>query len=108
MTMREPDADIDGGGVQEATRSEEFETVSTRRYSVAPDEPLDVAIVYAVAASKGVDPLGLDEQLNDVVDADALRQLFASGGESLTARFPLDGCEVTVADGGSDLIVSTR
>ncbi|WP_460917845.1 HalOD1 output domain-containing protein [Salinarchaeum chitinilyticum] len=75
---------------------------------MAPDEPLDVAIVYAVAAAKGVDPMGLDQQLNDVVDADALRQLFASGGEPLSAKFLLDGCEVTVADGGSDVIVSTH
>lgn len=106
--MRETDAEIDSAGVQEATRGSEFESVSTRRYSVAPEEPLDVAVVYAVAASKGVDPVGLGEPLNDAIDADALRQLFASAGDSLTARFTLDGCEVTVADGGSDVIVSTQ
>ncbi|WP_248516637.1 HalOD1 output domain-containing protein [Salinarchaeum laminariae] len=106
--MRETDAEIDSGGVQEATRSSEFESVSTRRYSVAPDEPLDVAVVYAVAASKGVDPMGLDEPLNGAIDADALRQLFASAGDSLTARFVLDGCEVSIVDGGDDVIVSTR
>lgn len=106
--MRNTDADLDSGGVQEATHSEEFESVSTPRYTVAPDEPLDVAIVYAIAATKGVDPTGLDQPLNDVVDADALRQLFASGDESLSATVVVDGYQVTIADGGSDVIVSDQ
>ncbi|AGN02197.1 hypothetical protein L593_11260 [Salinarchaeum sp. Harcht-Bsk1] len=105
--MRESDANLDSGGVQEATTSESFDTVSTRRYTVGADEPLDVAIVYAVAATKGVGPMELEDPLNDVVDADALRQLFASGDESLSATIYVDGHRVTVAEGGRELIVSS-
>lgn len=106
--MRESDADIDSGGVQEATGSEDFDAVSTRRYTVAADEPLDVAIVYAVSAMKGVGPTELDRPLHEVVDADALRRLFASAGEPLSATLLVDDYKVTIADGGRELIVSKK
>ena len=69
--MPEFNANLDSGGVQDATTAEPFDTVSTRRYTVGPDEPLDVAIVYAVAAMQGVEPTELDDPLHDTVDADA-------------------------------------
>jgi hypothetical protein len=84
----------------------EFEPVSSRRYTVDPDEPVDVAVVCAVAEAKGVEPTELDQQLNDVVDADALQQLFVSSDDSLSATFFLDGYRITVFDGGEELIVS--
>lgn len=104
--MPEPDTEPDSGGVQEASRSNEFEPMSSRRYTIDPDEPLDVAIIYAVAAARGVGPMELDQPLNDVVDADALQQLFASSDGDVSATIFLDGYRVTVLDGGSELIVS--
>lgn len=109
--MPEHEPDIDTGGVQRATQSDglgtdDLETVSTQRYTVAPEEPLDVAIVYAVAAKRGVEPTQLDRPLQEVVDADALRRLFESADVSLHATILVDGHEVTVADGGRELIVS--
>lgn len=109
--MPEHEPDTDTGGVQKATRSDglgadDFETMSTRRYTVAPEEPLDVAIVYAVAAKRGVEPTQLKRPLQEVVDADALRRLFESADESLRATILVDGHEVTVADGGGELVVS--
>lgn len=106
--MPEPDTKPDSGGVQDAARPTEFEPTSSRRYTVEPDEPVDVAIVYAVAAAKGVDPMGLDQSLNEVVNADALQQLFASSDGTVSASFFLDGYRVTVLDGGRELIVSDQ
>lgn len=106
--MRDTDADMDCGSVQEAARSTDVDAMSTRRYTVGPDEPLDVAIVYAIAATKGVSPTELDQPLNDAVDADALRRLFEGADESLSATLRFEELEVTVADGGNDVIVSSK
>jgi len=106
--MRESNANLDSGGVQDVTSSEAIDAVSTRRYTVGPDEPLDVAIVYAVAAMKGVGPMELENPLHDVVDADALRQLFASADESLSATIFVDGHRVSIVAGGEELIVSKQ
>lgn len=104
--MREHDTDIDSGGVQEATLRSDPDGVRTRRFSVEPGEPVDVAIVYAVAAMEGVEPTALDRPLNDVVDADALRRLFEGADRSLQATIELDGYAVRIVDGGNELIVS--
>lgn len=67
-------------------------------------------LVSAVASARGVDPLDLDERLIEVVDPDALWQLFAprldgtrrAGGQ---VTFRLAQCEVTVrADAGIDVV----
>lgn len=104
--MRDTNTELDCGSVQDATRSADVDAMSTRRFTVAPDEPLDVAIVYAIAATKGVSPTELDRPLNDVVDADALRRLFDSTDQSLSATIRFEELEVTVADGGTNIIVS--
>ncbi|SFR66689.1 HalOD1 output domain-containing protein [Halogeometricum limi] len=65
------------------------------------DEDLDWQIVTAVADAKGVEPLELGERLHDVVDLDAVKQLFVGmpSSESMVeghVSFTLDGCEVVV------------
>jgi hypothetical protein len=76
------------------TRSGSSETV---------DEDLDWQIVMAVADAKGVEPLELGERLHDVVDLDAVKNLFVGmpGEQSLVeghVSFTFDGCEVVVDD----------
>lgn len=105
-TMARHDTETDSCSVGKPIDSREFEPVSSRRYTVGPDEQVTVAIVCAVAAAKDVAPTELDQRLNDVVDADALQRLFASSDDGLTATFFLDGYRVTVFDGGEELIVS--
>lgn len=65
-------------------------------------DDLDWEIVTAVADAKGVEPLELEERLYDVVDIDAIRDLFrASDGSSAIhgqVRFTLAQCEVRVDD----------
>jgi hypothetical protein len=64
------------------------------------DEDIDWRIVSAVSDAQGVEPLELDERLYDVVDPDAIYNLFAGHAESSSVRgevsFTLDRCEVTV------------
>lgn len=104
--MARHDTETDSGSVRKPIDSREYEPMSSRRYTVDPEEPVDVAIVCAVAEAKDVEPTELDERLNDVVDADAFQRLFASGDDGLSATFFLDGYRVTVFDGGTELIVS--
>lgn len=104
--MARHDTETDSGSVRKPIDSSEYEPVSSRRYTVDPDEPVDVAVVCAVAEAKGVEPTDLDQRLNDVVDADAFQRFFASGDDSLSATLFLDGYRVTVFDGGEELIVS--
>jgi hypothetical protein len=65
------------------------------------DTDLDWKIVSAVAEEKGVEPLELDERLYDVVDIDAVKDLFV-GMPNRPAlvegrvTFTLAGCEVVV------------
>lgn len=73
---------------------------------VVPAEPsLAVKVMEAVAAAKGVDVLSLETTLYEVVDPDALEQLFAplaDGTPRIGGRLSLaiDGLEVVVeADG---------
>lgn len=72
---------------------------------VEPEESVCSAVITAVAAAKDVDPLDLDQRLNDVVDPDALDRIF---GETATGRrrsaghvaFVMEGCEVVVTASG--------
>lgn len=104
--MARHDTEADCGSARKPIDAQGYEPVSSRRYTVDPDEPVDVAVVCAVAAARGVEPTELDQRLNDVVDADAFQQLFASSDDSLSATFFLDGYRVTVIEGGDELIVS--
>jgi len=69
-------------------------TVSEGTDSVA------VNVVEAVASAAGTDPLSMEPQLYDVIDADALERLIRDG--SLTrVTFEYDGHEVIVEGDGS-------
>jgi len=50
------------------------ELVYKTRYGDGED--LTTAIVFAVAAAKGIDPVDVDENLYDVVDVSAIETLF--------------------------------
>lgn len=66
-----------------------------------PGEQLHWDIVTAVADTKDIEPLELDERLYDAVDPDALWQLFADRPDGTSrghghVTFTLARCEVTV------------
>lgn len=72
------------------------------------DEWISEGVVYAVAEHTGTDPQELTP-LHDVVDPDALNQLFESNGsdgERTQGRVTFDYCEctVTVSADGSVLV----
>lgn len=68
------------------------------------DDPVSMAVVEAVAAREGVDPVELSPPLNDAIDPDALDSLFSSradesaGIESL--QFEFCGYTVTLSGDG--------
>lgn len=69
-------------------------------------------IVEEVAAREGVDPLDLDAQLYDVIDADALNSL-TEGGEGGPVRDPIRisftylDYAITVHEGGNVTVDET-
>lgn len=70
-------------------------------YSIADEESPSIAVVRAVAQSEGVDPATLDQQLNEVVDPDALDALFAPRGDGRSRQggqvsFVFNGYVVTL------------
>lgn len=64
-------------------------------------------VVTAVAEATGVDPVDLDP-LYDVVDPDALDQIFRSTGtsppNSMEVRFSMAGCHVVVRGDGEVVV----
>lgn len=79
------------------------------QYTIGTAQPdydaVSQRVVDAVAAARDVDPLDV-QPLYDVIDPDALEQLFTathSSGRTDPARvvFTLDGCEVTVHSDGT-------
>lgn len=74
---------------------------TTRRYD--GDRTLLRAVVEAVAAETGRDPLELDP-LYDAVDSEALQRVVGPDGEGDPPveqfRFRYEGCDVTVAGDG--------
>lgn len=92
---------------------------------VRPEESLSVEVIEAVAATKGVDVMALETTLYEVVDPDALEQLFeplADGTPRTGGKLVLEiaGCEVvvratgdveverTTAPDGSELVARTN
>lgn len=72
-------------------------------YEIAGDETVSMAVLRAVSAVEGCDPLSL-KPLADVIDTDALDALFAPrhGGTSRSGgqlSFVYSNCQVTVEDG---------
>jgi hypothetical protein len=77
------------------------QTRTTLTQSVTTDTPVSLAVVSAVSELKRIDPLELDAPLYDVVDPDALDDLFGEtiGGRRNTycrVQFEFDGCEVVI------------
>lgn len=71
----------------------------------ASNDELCLTVVNAVADAKGVDPLDLEESLHDVIDPDALEDLFAprfAGVPRFDGRvsFTMADCTVVVESGG--------
>lgn len=67
------------------------------RRELRPDEPVNRAIVEAVAAETGRDPASM-RPFAEVIDADAVDALFAasSGTGPRTLTVSYEGCRVTV------------
>lgn len=86
-----------GDGPRDAAR--------VQHYTVDDDEPLDVAITYAIAALEGIDPEDVEPPLHDVVDPEALERLITSATGDARARFSVGGYDVTVANGGREVVV---
>lgn len=68
---------------------------------------VSTAVVEAVAEEKGISITDVDTPLNEIIDPDALDDLFGStmmGGERTTTghvAFTFAGCDVVVEAGGS-------
>ncbi|MDS0475567.1 HalOD1 output domain-containing protein [Natrinema sp. 1APR25-10V2] len=79
---------------------------------MANTAPTSLQVVRAVAAEEGVEPVELEPPLHEVVDADALDELFpATPGTSGPARaveFAYRGKRVCIDSGGNvEIVVST-
>lgn len=76
-------------------------------YTPSESESLSQTIVYAVAETKGVDPVDLTDRLYDCVDPDALDRLFETGGHEAAGSvvFSMAGCTVRV-EGGRAVVVT--
>ncbi|MFD1585458.1 HalOD1 output domain-containing protein [Halorientalis brevis] len=75
---------------------------SRRTWDQSDPDSLTSTVVRAVAETAEIDPLEMSEPLNDVLDADALGSLLASGpGDgSVSVTFELAGQVVTARDDG--------
>jgi len=76
-------------------------TRDTHVYRPSPTDSLSETVVHAVAETKGVDPLDLNERLYDCINPDALDVLFeptaeCNGSRSGTLVFSMDGCRVEI------------
>lgn len=68
------------------------------RYDPNSEDQLAIVIVRSVATAANVDPLDLDQRLYEVIDPDALAQLFPEFGErgGTSGRVAFDFCDHTV------------
>lgn len=94
-----PDRGADDGRAQH---------VSVHSYSVDRDEPLDVAITYAIASVEDVDPQHVEPPLHDVIDPEALERLFESATGDARARFSVGRYDVTVEQGGREVVIEAE
>lgn len=81
-------------------------TNATRPEVVPAEDSLAVEVMEAVASAKGVDVMALETTLYEVVDPDALEQLFAplaDGTPRAGGKLVLEiaGCEVVVEATGN-------
>jgi hypothetical protein len=79
-------------------------TGATNTVDVTEEPIASTRVVLEVADALGIDPLEV-EQLNAVVDADALDRLAEGSTPSVRVSFRLSGCSVVV-DGSGDVDVT--
>ncbi|MFC7096377.1 HalOD1 output domain-containing protein [Halobaculum marinum] len=65
---------------------------------------IPLAVVEAIATSRGVEPLELEFSLHDWIDGDVLNALSSLAGEDWHFEFVVDGQRVAL-DGGGDILV---
>lgn len=67
--------------------------------------PPSIAVIEAIAAIKGIDPMDMDSTLYDYIDPDALNQLFLSNDlGDIEVDFTIDQYTLTVRrDGGIEI-----
>lgn len=76
-----------------------------RRYVAGSDEPIDVAVIYAIANVAGIDPQDVDTTLYDAIDPDALEALLADADPDTRVGFELGAYDVVVT-GRREVIVT--
>jgi hypothetical protein len=87
-------------------------TQDTHVYRPSSSASLSETVVHAVAETKGVDPLELDERLYDCINPDALDVLFEPTAECRGSRsgmvvFSMDGCRVEIESDRTILVTPT-
>lgn len=87
-------------------------TQDTHVYRPSSSDTLSETVVHAVADTKGIDPLNLDERLYDCIDPDALDRLFEPTAECDGSRngmvvFTMDGCRVEIESDRTILVTPT-
>lgn len=99
-----------GGGESDDRGQAPEGTIHTKFHDWSGDGPLSSSVVRAVAAVSGKEPTAV-QPLYDVVDLDALENLFLPGPNEIpvtegTVSFVLDGLEVTVHTSGEIVVTS--
>ncbi|MFC7068987.1 HalOD1 output domain-containing protein [Halobaculum lipolyticum] len=69
---------------------------------------LPIAVVEAIATSRGVEPLDLEFSLHEWIDGDVLNALSGLAGDDWRFAFTVDGQRVTVEGDGSIFVDGTR
>lgn len=77
------------------------------RYVADGDEPMDVAIPYAVASASGVDPIDLQPKLFEAVDPDALEALLTGADPRTRVSFELGDREVVITGRREVYVIET-
>lgn len=103
--MHDTDTNPDSPAPRRTAGNGPRDAAGVQHYAVDEDEPLDVAITYAIAALEGIDPQDVHPPLHDVVDPEALTRLITSATGDARARFSVGRYDVTVEDGGRAVVV---
>lgn len=103
--MYDTDATQDRSAALRRGDDSQLDDGTARLYRVGRDEPLDVAITYAIASIEDVDPTDVEPPLHEVVDSEALERLFESATGDARARFRVGDYDVAVENGGREVLV---
>lgn len=87
-------------------------TPEAHSVSAAADESISLTVIRAVADANGVDPIDMDERLNDYVEPDALDRLFQSGSGQPhwngRVSFTMADCRVEISASGTVVVTPVR